>query len=140
MMSRATPRVKTFLDAGVLIAAARGTEEVARPALRILDDPQRDFIASAFLKLEVLPKAIWTQRKAEAEFYLAYFSAVSFHVEASPNIVEQAQHLAQTFGLAAMDALHAACALAAGADELITTENPQKPLHRVAGIRVTTLK
>lgn len=40
----------TFIDSGVLIAAARGTGVIAERALAILVEP-----TSIFLKLEVLP-------------------------------------------------------------------------------------
>jgi hypothetical protein len=52
-------RRKTFVDAGVLIAAARGRADVAAHAMKILDGPDREFVASPFLKLEVLPKAVY---------------------------------------------------------------------------------
>ena len=35
-------RRKTFVDAGVLIAAARGRADVAAHAMKILDDPDRE--------------------------------------------------------------------------------------------------
>jgi predicted nucleic acid-binding protein len=38
----------TFIDAGVLIAASRGSTDMARRALEILDDPGRSFASSAF--------------------------------------------------------------------------------------------
>lgn len=53
-------RKKTFLDAGVLISAARGTDGMALQALEILDDTNRAFVSSIFVKLEVLPKAIYS--------------------------------------------------------------------------------
>jgi hypothetical protein len=43
----------TFIDAGVLIAAARGSTVQASRAMGILDDPEREFAASAFPRLEV---------------------------------------------------------------------------------------
>ena len=45
----------TFVDAGVLIAAVRGTEEIAKRALQVLDDPELNFASSVFVRLEVLP-------------------------------------------------------------------------------------
>jgi len=39
----------TFVDAGVLIAAARGGSEQAQRALAVLDDPEREFAASPSL-------------------------------------------------------------------------------------------
>jgi len=52
---------RTFLDTGVLIAAALRTEETALQALQILDDPDREFVSSIFVKLEVLPKTIYSR-------------------------------------------------------------------------------
>ena len=57
----------TFIDAGVLIAAARGTEIGTAMALQVLRDPNREFVSSLFLKLAVLPKAIYSQRIEESE-------------------------------------------------------------------------
>lgn len=64
--------IRTFIDAGVLIAAARGTEIGTARALQVLTAPNREFVSSLFLKLEVLPKAIYNQRIEEVEFYNAY--------------------------------------------------------------------
>ena len=56
----------TFVDAGVLIAAARGGSEQAARAMEILDDPERQFAASPFLRLEVLPQAVPRSRRGPA--------------------------------------------------------------------------
>ncbi len=48
----------TYVDAGVLIVAARGTDTLAAKALEILDDPRREFASSDLLRLEVLPQAV----------------------------------------------------------------------------------
>lgn len=55
----------TFVDAGVLIAAARGGSEQAARAMEVLDDPEREFAASPFLRLEVIPQATFNKRLAE---------------------------------------------------------------------------
>ncbi|WP_334311429.1 hypothetical protein [Microcystis aeruginosa] len=47
--------------------------------------------------------------------------------------------IAGTYGLAAMDALHVAAALEIQADELITTEKPTKPMHRVREIQIVSI-
>ncbi|MBW4637316.1 MAG: hypothetical protein KME05_03605 [Gloeocapsa sp. UFS-A4-WI-NPMV-4B04] len=52
----------TFIDSGVLIAAARGEEAIAERALVILEDLTLEFASSIFLKLEVLPKAIYNNQ------------------------------------------------------------------------------
>lgn len=52
---------RTFIDSGVLIAAARGRSEQSKRAMQILDDPSREFVSSPFVKLEILPKAIFNK-------------------------------------------------------------------------------
>lgn len=54
-------------------------------------------------------------------------------------ITQDAYQLACTYGIAAMDALHVAAALQIKADELITTEKPTKPMHRVKEIQIISL-
>jgi hypothetical protein len=44
----------TVVDAGVLIAAARGSIDVSARAMAILDDPDRSFASSEFVRLEVI--------------------------------------------------------------------------------------
>jgi hypothetical protein len=52
---------RTFIDTGVLIAAARGQNDVAVRAMAILDDPNREFASSIFVKLEVLLSEVHRQ-------------------------------------------------------------------------------
>jgi predicted nucleic acid-binding protein len=128
---------RTFLDAGVLIAAIRGTPEIADRAMELLNDPERLFVSSDFVQLEVLPKAVYFRQEAEASFYRAYFAAEM--VPVSRTLVSEASEQAQRAGLAAMDALHVAAARAGEATEFITVERPGKPLFRVEGLTVQTL-
>ena len=128
--------IRTFLDAGVLIAAVRGQEDEAARALAILEDPERSFIASDFLRMEVLPKAIYYQRPAEVALYERFFSQARL-ISVSAALVTQAYTEACTYGLSALDALHVTVAKAGGAEEFITTERPAAPLFRVTGMVIT---
>jgi len=130
----------TFVDAGVLIAAARGTAEVSAQAMAILDDPERSFASSEFVRLEVLPKALFNRKSDEAEFYLQFFRAVTHWPVSMDVVVRQAYELAVRFGLAALDALHVAAAINAGAEDFVTSEKPGKPLFRVTTIRVSSIQ
>ena len=130
---------KTYIDSGVLIAAFRGTTTVAVKATEVLDDPQREYATSLFVKLEVLPKARYNKQLAEVDFYETFFAGCSIWANELEKIVESAQQLASDFGLGAMDALHVAAAISVGADELITTEKPSKPMHRITEIRVISI-
>ena len=131
--------IRTFLDAGVLIAAFRSRNDASTPALTILDDPERVFVTTDYVRLEVLPKPLYFRRETEAAFYEAFFAAAEF-VEVSPALVLEAFEDARQAGLAAMDALHVAAAKRAGVAEFITVEHPTKPVFRVAGLRVRMLE
>src|SRR5215210_2994534 len=122
--------IRTYVDAGVLITAARGIVPIAIKALEILDDPNREFVSSVFVKLEVLPKARYNKNEAEAEFYTTFFEAVTDWADTLDTIVREAFNEACGSGLAAMDALHVASAATLGAEELVTTERSEKPIHR----------
>lgn len=128
----------TFVDASVLIAASRGGTEQAARALEILDDPEREFAASPFLRLEVLPQAAF-QRQAELAFYEAFFSVVSKWATDLQAITDDALREASTCGVEAMDALHVASAAAVGADELVTAEKPTRSIHRALAVKVVTI-
>jgi predicted nucleic acid-binding protein len=130
---------RTFLDAGVLIAAARGNEPSSRRAFEILDDAGRSFVSSPFVRLEVLPKAIFNKRFAEVAFYEAYFDSVEAWVTPDQELLGEASRLAAHFGLSAIDALHVAAASVAGVDELVTSEKPGRPIHRVSSPVVKTI-
>ena len=132
--------IHTFLDAGVLIAGIRGVPATVERVLEMLNDPERAFVASDFVRLEVLPKALYFRQQAEVAFYEAYFATVVEMVEASSALVAHAYDEAQWAGLAGMDALHIAAAKAAGVTEFITVEKPTKPLFRVTGLTVQTLE
>jgi predicted nucleic acid-binding protein len=129
----------TFIDAGVLIAAARGSLASSPRALSILDDPERSFASSLFVRLEVLPKALFHKRTDESVFYEEFFQSVETWAPLETDFFEKALRVASEVGLSALDALHVAAALAVGADELITSEKPGKPIHQVRGITVRTI-
>ncbi|BAZ12195.1 hypothetical protein NIES4071_40230 [Calothrix sp. NIES-4071] len=129
----------SFIDSGVLIAAARSVEDSSEKALSILEDSERQFASSDFVKLEVIPKAIYNRKTKETEFYETFFSSVAYWAADLNKIIQDAYPIASQYGLAAMDALHIAAALSVGAEELITTEKSTKPMHRVTTISVVSL-
>ena len=69
--------LRTFLDSGVLIAAARATGALGARALALFNDSERVFVLSEFVRMEVFPKAIYYQRYAEVGFYEDYFPRVT---------------------------------------------------------------
>lgn len=105
----------------------------------VLDDPDREFVASPFLRLEVLPQSIFNNREAEREFYEAFFSSVSHWATDLEAITNIALREASANGVEAMDALHVAAAASVGASELITTEKRSRSIHRARAVLVITI-
>jgi predicted nucleic acid-binding protein len=131
--------VATFVDAGVLIAAACGLPEIAERAFRVLDDPERTLVSSEIVRLEVLPKPSFQKLQDQVLFYEEFFSAVQV-VPGSARLVKKAFREALQAGLSACDALHVAAARQSKCQELVTTEGPTRPLFRVQGIKVISLR
>jgi predicted nucleic acid-binding protein len=132
---------RTYVDAGVLIAAATGRDPMLqRAALAVLGKAGRDFVSSAFVRLEVMPKAVYPRRAKEVAFYQTFFAAVAGWAEPVDPLIADAQAQAERSGLSALDALHVAAAIALNADELVTTERLGTPIHRVTGVKVVTIQ
>lgn len=127
----------TFVDTGVLVAVTRGEEEAYEQALNVLDDPERSFVSSAYMRLEALPNAIFFGR--EEEVLRTFFGRVARWVPSSPELSARAFELACRYGLGAVDALHVAAAETEGA-ELVTAEKPTKPMLRVVSPQVTSIR
>jgi predicted nucleic acid-binding protein len=130
---------KTYLDSGILIAAAMGTEEISEKAMQILDDPEREFVSSIFLKLETMPMAIFKGNKTEVEFYELFFQNVKDWATAFSKITDDAYTEASVCGMTTVDALHVASAVSLNALELITTEKSSKPMFRTTKLKITTI-
>jgi predicted nucleic acid-binding protein len=115
-------------------------DERGKRARSILDDPLRLFVVSDYLWLETLPKMLYNKQNLQAKYADALFRRSKF-VPASDAIIAQAKEFTAVYGLAGMDALHVACAIAGGVDELVTFEKPTKPFFRVPPeiLRITSL-
>lgn len=128
----------TYLDSGVLLAAWRSAE--LRPAaLRVLEDPGRQFATSQLAKLELLTKPVFEKRPFERAFYQAHFDEALATQPLDAQLGDDAQRLAEKYGLAAMDALHLSAALRTGSEEFYTSERPGKPMFRLTELRVISL-
>lgn len=111
-----------FIDSGVLIAAATGRDDVANEARQVLLDSELEFASTQLVWLEVVPKAQYTGRLQEVRFYQRYFESVTAWADVDMDLLEDAATIAAKHGLSAVDAIHAAAALALDAKRLITTE------------------
>ena len=79
---------RTYLDSSVLIQAVQGVDGDKTVAL--LEDPEREFVAATFLKLELLPQPTFHKRKGELEFLEAYFQRVAEWREADEQLLAAA--------------------------------------------------
>lgn len=131
--------ITTYIDSGVLIAAARGDAELSHLALPYLADPNRMYITSDYVRLEVLPKAVFHRRQEEEEFYNEFFRFNARTIPTSTALLEYALAEGCETGIQGLDAVHIACAVFAGAEEFITSEKPTAPLHRTQKVRVISI-
>jgi predicted nucleic acid-binding protein len=130
----------TYIDAGVLIAANRSRDAVGVSAIEVLTDADRIFVSSFWLRLEVEPKARYHKQAAELAFYGTFFDAVEQSAMPTSRLATDAFELAARHGLAALDALHVAAAISLGAEEFVTAERHGKPMFRVPGIQVVSIR
>lgn len=130
---------RTYIDTCLLIAAFKGDEELGLRALSVLDDPERALVVSDAVRLEALPKARYHKRQEEVAFYEAVFDKAE-NVAWDHGALQQAQSIAETHGIAAMDAIHVAHAIAAGVDEFVSAEKPTKPMFRVPSLAMRSIR
>jgi len=133
-------KIRTFVDADVLITAFQGKDALWQKAMEVIDDPKREFVVSDYLKLEVIPKPTFHHFYEEVQFMEAFIDSASLQVNATPSITKQAIILASRYNLTPLDALHAGTAVESKADMLITLERPTSPLCQIKEIKVVSLR
>lgn len=127
----AMSKTRTFLDTGVLISAMCGEADLAARCFAVIDDPDREFVASDFLKLELLPKPTCNKQEESLAFYNEYLSSVSKMMDTTSATTAEAFDLACKHGLGAVDAIHFQTAIEADVTEFITTEKQTKPYFQI---------
>lgn len=138
-MKKRNRPIKTFIDANILLLAWRGETALKMKAATVLTDVNRHFISSDFVRLELLPKAVYHKTRTEELVYEMFFDRVQEWVDDVEQLVAEALKVGARYGLNALDALHVAAALLAEADEFITAERPTSPLSRVREVTVVSL-
>jgi hypothetical protein len=100
----------------------------------------REYVTSDYIRLEVIPKATFHANHSELEFYETFFQANIRCIPTSESLIREAMNEGCKTGISGIDALHIACAVFAGAEELITTEKTSKPMYRTKLIKVTCIR
>jgi hypothetical protein len=70
--------IRTYIDSGVLIAAATAQDILSDRAFDILKDTNRELASSIFFRLEIFPKATYHKRTNEIKFYHNFFQIISY--------------------------------------------------------------
>ena len=130
--------ILTYVDACLLIAAFQNKSERDQTASGILNDKRRVFLASDALWMEVMPAPRRNKRQREIDFYERFFARAR-HLPMSDAIMRRARGLSSIYHLDAMDAIHIAHAIDAGADEFVSAENSTKPMFAVQEMPVLTV-
>jgi predicted nucleic acid-binding protein len=113
---------RTYLDSSVLIHAVQGVED--GKALDLLEDPEREFVAATFLKVELLPQPTFHRRTRELAFLEEFFTRIVAWEQATEKLLAEALREAAQVPLSAVNAIHLAAARRLKADELVTGEKP----------------
>ena len=130
--------IRTYVDSGVLIAAARGSGPLGERALAIISDSvSREFVSSDYVKSETLPKPTFFARRAEVRFYEAFFSDVSITFDQSHLVLAFEQACEE--GLGWVDALHVVAAELSGCEESVTAEMASSSIRRSKRIRIVSI-
>ncbi len=127
----------TYPDSGILIALSmqrppHRTSQVAN----LLADPNRTFVSSDVLKIEVFPKPTFFREIYSTLLLENFFSICVKHIPITQDLYQKAYAEACRTGLSGMDALHIVSAHEAGADELITTEKITKAMYQTKLVKV----
>jgi len=130
-----------YLDSGVLIEAAHVSGKLHDKAAKILLSKADEFIASEWLRLEVLGQPLHHRREPEVAFYEGYFQTAHHWPPelALKHWTDLALAEMKQQGLKSLDALHVVAASLCKADRLITTERRMKSLHRTKTVKVVSL-
>ena len=124
----------------MLIAAFKADRSLHDHARRLLSDPNRDFLATSLIELELTQPQFNPIHASEAAFYLHYLrNVVSERLDVSESLISRGLDIVRRTQAGAMDALHLASASVLEADEFITAEAKGKPLYRETNIPVTYL-
>jgi len=104
-----------------------------------LADPNREYVTSDYVLLEVLPKATFQRRTAELAFYDVFFTTTTRTIPTTDALLRFALEEACKTGISGLDAVHIACAVFAGADEFVTSEKTRRPIHRTTLIKTVSI-
>lgn len=132
--------IVTYVDTSVLITALTGTGPTAVKAYEVLNDPNRSFVYSDYLRLETICKPTFYKRTDSLDVYNEFFSAAKITPN-SDEVVQRAVDLGCKHDIEPMDALHVSASVGGNADEFVTAEKPTSPIFRATdlGLKLSSI-
>lgn len=130
--------MKSFVDANVIILAANNKGEDGRAALEYLAREDREWLTSPFVELEVKPKPVRLGEREEVEFIDAFLGKCR-SISNLEKIVRLAYQEMTVNNVKVVDALHLAAAHVGGADEFVTFESFNQPMHKTRLVKIRRL-
>ena len=130
--------IRTFVDTGVLILFARVDVRDQLRVMPFMYDPQRRFVVSPFVELELLPTPMRTGRADQLKFYREFLTKAEWIVDLKKIVEETFEVLLET-SMPLADALHVGAASAADCDELLTAERPGRAMFANRRVKVVSI-
>lgn len=90
-------------------------------------------------RFETVPKPTFFKQEPEVRFYEEFFASATTWFSFDKSNLDAAFDEACQSGLAALDAIHVVLAAVAGCEELVTSEKPEKSIHRTHRVRVVSI-
>ena len=105
---------RTYVDSGVLIAAARGNGKLYERAIAIIIDPSREFVSSEYVRFETVPKPTFFKHEPEVLFFEEFFARATTWFPFDKANLDAAFQESCQFGLGPLDSVHVVIAKLAG--------------------------
>lgn len=132
--------IRTCVDSDVLVWSFRAEEPYSSLARSILDDPEREFVSSIFVRMETQAKALFNKRYDESKYYEEFFARVVGLVDVNETLIELAYAECFTTGVNALDGLHLVSAHNLGVIEFVTGERSSKSIDRTKLVKIIGLR
>ncbi len=135
----ANPRLLTYIDSCIVIAACDSTDHNHQAALSLLSNTSLKLVASNLVRLETVAAALRRGDSLRASFASELLLAVSEWVAIDEDVIDVALEISGKFGgPSALDAIHAACAIRIGAS-VSTVDRKFRSQIRRLGLEVVEL-
>lgn len=130
--------MRVFIDANVIITAARNKGQAGQAALAFLARTDLQFVTSPFIELEVKPTAVREGHHQDVAFIDGFLGKCDSVTDLN-RVMGLAYSEMTRLNLKSLDALHLAAVHIGRADRFVTLEKPNKPMFKTTLVTVDQL-